>query len=78
MRRRSPRAWEAFCAARGSTGPGYQACLLTDGISFTRALAPRPHPAARPALLITGARPARQARAGRGPLHLTLFFSFHA
>jgi hypothetical protein len=28
-------ALEAFYAARGSTGPGYQACLLTDGISFT-------------------------------------------
>jgi hypothetical protein len=28
-------ALEEFCAARGSTGPGYDAGLLIDGISFT-------------------------------------------
>jgi len=28
-------ALEEFCAARGSIGPGYDAALLIDGISFT-------------------------------------------
>jgi hypothetical protein len=28
-------ALEDFCAARGSTGPGRDACLLIDDVSFT-------------------------------------------